>query len=81
MKKIIRFTASWCQPCKQMSRTLESINSNLPIDVVDIDEQSNTAIEYGIRSVPTLVMVEDGNVVKKMVGLKSAEEIKVWLND
>ena len=81
MKKIIRFTASWCQPCKQMSRTLESINSNLPIDVVDIDEQSNTAIEYGIRSVPTLVMVEDGNVVKKMVGLKTAEELRKWIND
>lgn len=81
MKKVIRFTASWCQPCKALSKTLDNIETKIPIEVVDIDEQSNVAIEYGIRSVPTLVMVEDGSVTKRMVGLKSVEDLKVWLND
>lgn len=81
MKKVIRFTASWCQPCKALSKTLDNIETKIPIEVVDIDEQSNVAIEYGIRSVPTLVMVEDGSVTKRIVGLKSAEDLKVWLND
>jgi len=81
MKKIIRFTASWCQPCKQMSRTLENMDIKIPIDVVDIDENSDAAIEYGIRSVPTLLIVEDGTIMKRMVGLKTKEQLEVWLND
>ena len=55
MKKIIRFTASWCQPCKALASILEEINTNIPIEVVDIDAQQDIAIEYGIRGVPTLV--------------------------
>jgi thioredoxin 1 len=81
MKKVIRFTASWCQPCKALSKTLENMDIKIPIDVVDIDEDSNAAIEYGIRSVPTLLIVEDGTVIKRMVGLKTAEQLGVWLND
>jgi thioredoxin-like negative regulator of GroEL len=38
------------------------------------------AIEFGIRSVPTLVMIEDGTVLKKMVGVKSEELVKEWIN-
>jgi thioredoxin-like negative regulator of GroEL len=81
MKKVIRFTASWCQPCKSLSKTLDKINLNLPIDVVDIDEQSDVAIEYGIRSVPTMLIVEDGSVLKRLIGLRTEEEIRKWLND
>jgi thioredoxin 1 len=78
MKKIIRFTASWCQPCKTLAKNLESVDLGLPIEVVDIDVLSDVAIEYGIRSVPTLVMVEDGTVLKRMVGLKDSKQLKEW---
>ena len=74
MKKVIRFTASWCQPCKALSKTLEKMDIKIPSDVVDIDEDSNAAIEYGIRSVPTLLIVEDGTVMKRRVGVKTAEQ-------
>lgn len=80
MKKVIRFTASWCQPCKALSKILDKIETNLPIEVVDIDVETNVAIEYGIRSVPTLVMVEDGSVLKKMVGMQSEQQVKDWIN-
>ena len=81
MKKVIRFTASWCQPCKTLSKTLENMDVKIPIDVVDIDENLDVAIEYGIRSVPTLLIVEDGTIMKRMVGLKTKEQLEVWLND
>jgi thioredoxin-like negative regulator of GroEL len=80
MKKIIRFTASWCQPCKALAMILNKVDSPYPIEVVDIDAQSDVAIEFGIRSVPTLVMIEDGAVLKKMVGVKSEEIVKEWIN-
>ena len=78
MRKIIRFTAEWCQPCKMLSKQLETMDLNLPIDVIDIDKDPEIAIEYGIRSVPTLVLMEDNEVRSKIVGLKTPSEIKQW---
>lgn len=80
MKKIIRFTASWCQPCKALATILDNVDSPYPIEIVDIDERSDVAIEFGIRSVPTLVMIEDGTVLKRMSGVKSEQLIKEWIN-
>lgn len=81
MKKVIRFTASWCEPCKMLAKTLEDVQTNLPIEVVDIDKDSNTAIEFGIRGVPTMVMIEDGAILKRSVGMKTAKELQEWFND
>jgi thioredoxin-like negative regulator of GroEL len=78
MKKILRFTASWCQPCKGLAMNLESAELSLPIEVIDIDVMSDIAIEYGIRSVPTLVMVEDGTVLKRSSGVLSVQQLKEW---
>ena len=80
MKKVIRFTASWCQPCKVLAKNLESVNNvySIPIEVVDIDIQNEMAVEFGIRSVPTLVMM-DGNIeVKRMTGSKTVNELQEW---
>ena len=80
MKKILRFTASWCTPCKTMALQLENLKLNLPIEVIDIDIFPDVAVEYGIRSVPTLVMVEDGAIIKKITGLKTPQELKEWVS-
>ena len=63
-----------------MAKTLEEVNSVVPIEVVDIDVHSDLAMEYGIRSVPTLVM-KDGNIeVKRMIGMKSKQDLAEWIN-
>ena len=63
-----------------MAKTLEEVNSVVPIEVVDIDVHSDLAMEYGIRSVPTLVM-KDGNVeIKRMIGMKSKQDLTEWIN-
>ena len=80
MKRILRFTASWCQPCKSMAMMLEEINADIPVEVIDIDVHSEIAMEYSIRSVPTLVM-KDGNIeVKRMTGVKTKERLTEWIN-
>ena len=48
------------------------------IDVIDIDKDPEIAIEYGIRSVPTLVLMQDNQVISKIVGLKAPHEIREW---
>jgi thioredoxin 1 len=79
MKKIMRFTASWCQPCKAMAKNLENADLGIDIEVVDIDIHTDLAVEYNIRSVPTLLL-KDGSSEKRLTGLRSIQEIKDWVN-
>ena len=81
MKRVIRFTASWCQPCKMLAKNLESLNTDIPIEVYDIDEKPEYATEFGIRGVPTLVMLDGNFEVKRMVGVKSLKELNDWLQE
>ena len=81
MKKVLRFTASWCGPCKMLAKNLESVNTNIPIEVIDIDVFQDTAVEYGIRGVPTLVMVDENIEVKRLVGMQSLKQLEDWIND
>jgi thioredoxin 1 len=78
MKRILRFTASWCELCKALSMNLEKANIELPIEVVDIDVHDELAREYGIRSVPTLVMLDENIEVKRIVGSKTIKELQEW---
>lgn len=77
--KILRFTASWCGPCKSLAMNLEEANLQIPIEVVDIDIHSDVAVEYGVRGVPTLVMLDENIEVKRLVGSKTVKELKEWV--
>ena len=79
--QVLYFTAPWCGPCKMLAKNLESVTTETPIEVVDIDENSALAAKFGIRGVPTLVMVEGDVETKRLVGMKSLKELEDWLND
>ena len=81
MRRVIKFSASWCQPCKNLSKTLESVESDVPISEIDIDDKPELAQEFGIRSVPTMVMLEENIEVKRASNSRmSKAEIEEWLN-
>jgi thioredoxin-like negative regulator of GroEL len=64
-----------------LAKNLELTNSKVPIEVVDIDVLPEIAVDFGIRSVPTLVMM-DGNIeMKRFSGMKTTKQIEDWLND
>ena len=75
-EKILRFTASWCGPCKALAKNLENAELDLPIEVVDIDVHQDLLPEYNIRGVPTLVHMPSR---KSISGVKTVDEIKKWL--
>jgi len=78
VKRILRFTASWCGPCKTLAENLERAQLKMPIEVIDIDIHEDIANEYGIRSVPCLVMLDGNNEIKRMVGSKPAGQLREW---
>jgi thioredoxin-like negative regulator of GroEL len=60
---------------------LDEIENKPNIEVIDVDERSDVAIEYGIRSVPTMIkMDENNNVLDRFVGTKTQTELEKWLN-
>jgi thioredoxin 1 len=76
--EVLRFTASWCQPCKALAQQLEELGLDNEVTVVDIDEQSELAIKHGVRSVPTLVALDNGKEIKRMVGVKAKDILLDW---
>lgn len=78
--RILRFTASWCKPCKDLAKNILKSNITLPIEVIDIDLNPELATEYGIRSVPTLIMLDWNKEVKRITGNKSTKELEEWVN-
>ena len=79
MKRIIRFTASWCGPCKSMAMNLEAANLGLPIEVVDIDIHPDVAAEYGVRSVPTLILLDENIQMNRIIGTKTINQLQEWV--
>lgn len=79
--KLLKFQASWCGPCKMLSKTIESIKTELtvPIEEIDIDEQSDIASQYGIRSVPTLVLLDGDIEISRKIGALNATQLKEFL--
>ena len=77
-KILIDFYADWCAPCRMMGAVLEDCHERLGITVgkVNVDEDGEIAALYGVSSIPTLVLIEDGNAKKVTVGALSEAEIK-----
>lgn len=77
---LIKHYADWCAPCKALSRVMEGI----PYQDNDVESADGGVLakEHGVRSLPTLALVgDDGNLVAKMVGLRTRAEIEEWLKE
>jgi len=75
---IVDFAAEWCGPCKTLGPILDTVaqeNPDVQVVKVDVDENSDLSVEYGIRSIPTVFIFKSGELVNKFVGVKSKEEI------
>jgi thioredoxin 1 len=83
MNTLYKFSASWCQPCKMLSTIISTVDtSSINLIEIDIDEDTDKAIEFKIRSVPTLVLCDsEGNELKRKVGLLTKTELESFIGE
>lgn len=72
---VVDFYAIWCLPCKMLSEELNKVESEYPIYKVNVEEDVDLSQLMGIRSVPAIKYIKEGEVVSTSIGLKSAKEI------
>jgi thioredoxin 1 len=78
MKQLLHFTATWCQPCKQMEPLIAKfVSENLDInyDKVDVSDEFDPAVEYGVKGVPTFIAFVDGKEVSRHTGIATEEKL------
>lgn len=81
---LVDFYADWCGPCKMLAPVLEKISANRPNDVivkVNVDNLGEIAQRYGIMSIPTLIVFENGQVKNTSIGFVPQPQIEKLLND
>jgi|TARA_B100001094_G_scaffold254634_1_gene253421 thioredoxin 1 len=82
MKKILYFSAAWCGPCKQLAPTINNlVAEGFPITKIDVDSNPDLSAQYSIRSIPTMVVLDENGIeINKVSGSRSSNEIKNLLN-
>ena len=75
---VVDFWATWCGPCKMVSPVIESLadefGGQMPICKLNVDEVPDVAAQYKIMSIPTVMIVKNGEVIDKAVGVRTKEE-------
>jgi len=80
---LIDFWATWCGPCKMIAPIVEEIareyDGKMVVGKVDVDEESALAVQFGIQSIPTLVLIKDGKTVEMSVGLRQKAQLQAMI--
>ena len=79
-KVLVDFYADWCGPCKALGEILETLD-DINILKINVDEHQDLAMQFGVMSIPTILLFEDGKQKKKSIGLMSKEDLENWIED
>lgn len=75
-KAVVDFYANWCGPCKMFGPVFENVSNKNEYNFIklDVDKYSEVAREYGVMSIPTVILFENGKEVKRFTGFMNEEE-------
>lgn len=81
---LIDFWADWCGPCKKIGPLIEEIatsySDKIKVLKLNVDQNQKSALAYGVRSIPTLVIFKNGQVSDKLIGLAPKEKLEEFIN-
>mgnify|MGYP002510230368 CR=1 FL=1 len=76
---LVDFWASWCGPCMMLSPIVEELSKTHKVGKVNVDEEPELAAKYGIVSIPTLVVMEGGQILRQVSGARPRHAIEAML--
>jgi thioredoxin 1 len=76
------FTADWCAPCKRVRPIVEEINKDnaVKFKLIDVDSEIDLVRAFEIKSIPTFIIIKDGEIVKRKTGFQTRENLLEMLN-
>ena len=81
---LVDFWAPWCGPCKMITPVLDELaqeyDGKAKIVKINIDDNQNTPAQFGVRSIPTLILFKNGNEVEKIIGAQSKDKLKAMID-
>lgn len=82
---LVDFWATWCGPCRMQTSILEELSrelsGNKKIAKVNVDQERDLALKFGIQSIPTILVFQEGRLVDRLVGVRMKDELKQIMNE
>jgi len=82
---LVDFWAEWCMPCKMLAPTIDELAAEyagqVKVGKMDTDNARDTAMQFGITSIPTVILFKDGEMIKKFVGLQQKADFKAAIDE
>jgi len=79
MNHIFYFTADWCNPCKKTRPIVEDLNresAEVRFQIIDVDIEGELARKFEVRSIPTFIVIQDGQEIKRTTGAQTREQLE-----
>jgi thioredoxin 1 len=80
MKQLFYFSAEWCQPCKALGPTMDRVSEQIQIHKINIDYEADVVQKYGVKNIPTVILVENGQEVRRFTGNRSYNDVISFIN-
>jgi thioredoxin 1 len=80
MKQVYYFSASWCQPCQTLGPIMEQVAQQVHVEKINVDYEADLITKYGVRNIPTVILVENGQEVRRFTGARSFNDVMNFIN-
>ena len=80
MKKLFYYSAPWCVPCQTLGPIMDQVSAVIPVVKINVDYEANAAQQANVKSVPTVILVENEQEVRRFVGARNYQDVMNFIN-